>query len=247
MLEGRLVHGRAGRRSVALVGHTGSGKTTITNLLMRFYDVQRGQRAARRRGRARVGLASRCARTSPSSCRTCSSSAGRSRATSVWGARTITDERVALGRARGARRRLHRASARRLQVRGARARRGALGRAEAAHLVRARARLRPGAAHSRRGDQLHRHRDRAAHPAGHRARAARPHLHRRRAPPLDRPARRPHHSSSTTASYASSGTHQQLLARRGLYWRLYKLQYADDSRAEAVPDAPLHDSLQFGD
>ncbi len=29
--------------SVALVGHTGSGKTTVTNLLMRFYDVQKGQ------------------------------------------------------------------------------------------------------------------------------------------------------------------------------------------------------------
>ena len=29
--------------SVALVGHTGSGKTTITNLLMRFYDIQRGK------------------------------------------------------------------------------------------------------------------------------------------------------------------------------------------------------------
>jgi ATP-binding cassette subfamily B protein len=28
--------------SVALVGHTGSGKTTVTNLLMRFYDVQEG-------------------------------------------------------------------------------------------------------------------------------------------------------------------------------------------------------------
>ena len=28
--------------SIALVGHTGSGKTTITNLLMRFYDVQKG-------------------------------------------------------------------------------------------------------------------------------------------------------------------------------------------------------------
>jgi len=28
---------------VALVGHTGSGKTTITNLLMRFYDVQKGR------------------------------------------------------------------------------------------------------------------------------------------------------------------------------------------------------------
>ncbi len=30
-------------QTVALVGHTGSGKTTITNLLMRLYDVQRGQ------------------------------------------------------------------------------------------------------------------------------------------------------------------------------------------------------------
>jgi ATP-binding cassette subfamily B multidrug efflux pump len=28
------------------------------------------------------------------------------------------------------------------------------------------------------------------------------------------------------------GTHQELLAVRGLYWRLYKLQYADGSRAE---------------
>jgi ATP-binding cassette subfamily B protein len=33
---------RAGE-SIALVGHTGSGKTTITNLLMRFYDIQRGE------------------------------------------------------------------------------------------------------------------------------------------------------------------------------------------------------------
>jgi ATP-binding cassette subfamily B protein len=30
-------------QSTALVGHTGSGKTTITNLLMRFYDIQRGR------------------------------------------------------------------------------------------------------------------------------------------------------------------------------------------------------------
>ncbi len=29
--------------SVALVGHTGSGKTTITNLMMRFYDIQQGE------------------------------------------------------------------------------------------------------------------------------------------------------------------------------------------------------------
>jgi ATP-binding cassette subfamily B protein len=43
------------------------------------------------------------------------------------------------------------------------------------------------------------------------------------------------------------GTHQQLLALRGLYWRLYKLQYADDSRTDALPDPALRDSLQFGD
>src|SRR5690606_41059257 len=30
------------RDSVALVGHTGSGKATVTNLLMRFYDIQKG-------------------------------------------------------------------------------------------------------------------------------------------------------------------------------------------------------------
>lgn len=29
--------------SVALVGHTGAGKTTITNLLLRFYEIQKGQ------------------------------------------------------------------------------------------------------------------------------------------------------------------------------------------------------------
>jgi ATP-binding cassette subfamily B multidrug efflux pump len=43
------------------------------------------------------------------------------------------------------------------------------------------------------------------------------------------------------------GSHQELLAARGLYWRLYKLQYADDSRSDALPDPSLDERLQFGD
>jgi ATP-binding cassette subfamily B multidrug efflux pump len=30
-------------QSIGVVGHTGAGKTTLTNLLLRFYDIQRGQ------------------------------------------------------------------------------------------------------------------------------------------------------------------------------------------------------------
>ena len=29
-----------------------------------------------------------------------------------------------------------------------------------------------------------------------------------------------------------SGTHQELLAQRGIYWKLYQLQYKDQERAE---------------
>jgi ATP-binding cassette subfamily B multidrug efflux pump len=31
------------------------------------------------------------------------------------------------------------------------------------------------------------------------------------------------------------GTHQQLLAQRGLYWKLYQLQYRDQELPEAIP------------
>jgi ATP-binding cassette subfamily B multidrug efflux pump len=43
------------------------------------------------------------------------------------------------------------------------------------------------------------------------------------------------------------GSHQQLLAERGLYWRLYKLQYADRSYDERDAGEPLSGRLQYGD
>lgn len=43
------------------------------------------------------------------------------------------------------------------------------------------------------------------------------------------------------------GTHQELLAQRGFYWRLYKLQYADDSQDEQPEREPLSNRLQYSD
>jgi ABC-type multidrug transport system fused ATPase/permease subunit len=42
VLKGVTFAARPGR-TVAIVGHTGAGKTTIINLLLRFYDVERGR------------------------------------------------------------------------------------------------------------------------------------------------------------------------------------------------------------
>src|SRR3712207_2038614 len=44
------------------------------------------------------------------------------------------------------------------------------------------------------------------------------------------------------------GTHQELLAERGLYWRLYKLQYSEGPQDESVPRGEsLSGRLQYGD
>ncbi len=42
VLKGVSFHVRPGEK-LAVVGHTGAGKTTLVNLLMRFYDVQKGE------------------------------------------------------------------------------------------------------------------------------------------------------------------------------------------------------------
>lgn len=41
VLKDFTIHVESGKK-IALVGHTGSGKTTVTNLLLRFYDINKG-------------------------------------------------------------------------------------------------------------------------------------------------------------------------------------------------------------
>ena len=79
---------RPGER-VALVGATGSGKTTIISLLLRFYDVQRGQIRIDGVDVRDLDLDS-CAACLPWSCRTCICSRARSAATSAWATKPST-------------------------------------------------------------------------------------------------------------------------------------------------------------
>ena len=80
-------------QTVALVGHTGSGKSSILNLLFRFYDVRKaGSRwMAAMCARCRNSC---CASIWASCCRIRSCSQGRLRPMSVLDDPSITRERV---------------------------------------------------------------------------------------------------------------------------------------------------------
>ena len=120
--------------SVALVGHTGSGKTTVTNLLMRFYDVQQGKillDGVDVREWDLHDLRSNFAVVLQDVFLFSGSIENNIR----LGNRDITPETSRVGGERGAGGRIHPAAGRQVRVRGPRTRCRSFGRAKAAYLV----------------------------------------------------------------------------------------------------------------
>ena len=136
---------------LGVLGRTGSGKTTLTRLLFRLYDPQRGRDPPGRRGPARRAAWPICARASAWSPRTSSCSTPRVRDNLTFFDRSIPDERILrrAGRA-GPGRLVPRAAGRAGHQAGARRRRP-LGGPGAAAGLRARVPARPRPGHPRRG------------------------------------------------------------------------------------------------
>ena len=107
--RGHRLRGRAGR-SVALVGATGAGKTSIISLLMRFYDAQRGRVALDGVDVREWDLQAAALVARRSCCRTCTCSAARSPRTSASARDDPDRARARRGRG-GARPPLHRGAA----------------------------------------------------------------------------------------------------------------------------------------
>ena len=253
---GRRTTGRCGTststvarraRRTAIVGETGSGKTTLGYLAARLYDAERGRGPDRRRRRPRpdaspsladaVGVVSQETYLFHASVRE----------NLRFAKPDATDEEIEEA-ARAAQ--IHdadRRAARRLRHRRRRARLPLLRRREAAHRDRAHDPAQPAGARARRGDQRARHR-RPSAPSQEALDAARrgPHDDRDRPPPLDRPRRRPDRrarprraSSSaarTTSCSRSAAATRARRPRRGSHYGLdpaASLAPAGDARTTA--------------
>lgn len=232
-------------QSVALVGHTGSGKTTITNLLMRFYDVQKGRvlldgvdvkdwdlQALRENFAVVLQDVFLFSGTVESNIR--------------LGQENITDERVrwAAGEVHADRfiQRLHEGYQTEVRERGAGL---SVGQKQLISFARALAFDPALLILDEATSSIDTETEQLIQQAIERVMRNRTSLvvaHR-----LSTIQRADRIIVLHHGEIREQGTHQELLAQRGLYWRLYKLQYADDSQDEENINEPLTGRFQFGD
>ncbi|HKC63681.1 MAG TPA: ABC transporter ATP-binding protein [Pyrinomonadaceae bacterium] len=232
-------------QSVALVGHTGSGKTTITNLLMRFYDVQRGRvlldgvdvkdwdlQALRENFAVVLQDVFLFSGSVESNIR--------------LGQENITDERVrwAASEVHADRfiARLHDGYKTEVRERGAGL---SVGQKQLISFARALAFDPALLILDEATSSIDTETEQLIQQAIERVMRNRTSLvvaHR-----LSTIQRADRIIVLHHGEIREQGTHQELLAQRGLYWRLYKLQYADDSRDEQSTGEPLSGHLQYGD
>ncbi len=177
-------------KTVALIGHTGAGKTSLASLIPRFYDVESGRvtidgadvrDVSLTSLRREIGIIAQDPFLFSASVRD----------NLTFGRPEATDEEIRAGGAARPGARVHRAAARGLRDGDRRARRHALGRPAPAARDRARPRRRSADPDPRRRDRLGRRHDRGADQARPARGDAGPHDGDRRPPPLDdRPRRR---------------------------------------------------------
>jgi ATP-binding cassette, subfamily B, multidrug efflux pump len=232
-------------QSVALVGHTGSGKTTITNLLMRFYDVQRGRilldgvdvrdwdlQSLRENFAVVLQDVFLFSGTIESNIR--------------LGHTAITDERVrwAASEVHAERfiKRLHEGYKTEVKERGAGL---SVGQKQLISFARALAFDPALLILDEATSSIDTETEQLIQQAIERVMRNRTSLvvaHR-----LSTIQRADRIIVLHHGEIREQGSHQELLTQRGLYWRLYKLQYADDSRDDHNTDEPLSGRLQYGD
>ena len=191
-------------QTVAIVGHTGAGKTTLTSLMMRFYDVTAGADSARRRRPARTGPECTCANILPWCLQDPFLFTGTIGENIRLGNEEITEIEL-----RQAARDVNvldfiEGLARPVRRAGAGARQLALHGPEAARQLCPRAGLQSAHPHSGRGHFERRHRHRAAHSRRAGTHGRGPHQRADRAPALHRAARR-HHPGDAQGPVARDG------------------------------------------
>ena len=207
-------------RIVALIGHTGSGKTTLASLVPRFYDVQRGRVLVDGVDVRDVTLAS-LRREIGVIAQDPFLFSATVRENIAFGRPDATAEAVEQAARHRPGARLHRGAALGLRHRDRRARHHALGRPAPARRDRAGAGRRSADPHPRRRDGLGRRDHRVEDPHRPARGDARPHDDHHRPPPLDDRARR-RDRRAADGRVAARGTHDDLVGVNDVYREIYE-------------------------